>query len=276
MKAKPVKRYRKPGYPTRLEVISDPDLLRRNLPPGWRSIPGMAGSIALFLTANSVVQGADKKGAAPASAAVVAPIFEHGEGRGAVGCVVVAPPVFLSEEEAWQVIDEELAQRGVKLPESSVKLRGVRVPRRMETYSVKEGKLEERTEETAGSGEAFSVDRANAQKRIAVEFISQREYSKAGGPFSMSTVQSYDFKGTAKTLGEDIRKQAREKLYFGVLYDPLASPAQDKYKKTPPKTREEWAAYSKARRLEGTTESKRVLRLQVQDFLKWLAAQGAI
>jgi hypothetical protein len=46
---------------------------------------------------------------------VVAPIFEHGEGRGATGCVVVTFPVFLSEEEAMQVIREELAEHGIDL-----------------------------------------------------------------------------------------------------------------------------------------------------------------
>ncbi|HEY5910833.1 MAG TPA: hypothetical protein VJA21_09545 [Verrucomicrobiae bacterium] len=276
MKPRPVKHYRQPRYPTRLEVLSEPDLLRRNLPPGWRSLPGMAGSIALFLAANSVVQGADKKAASPAKAAVVAPIFDHGEGRGATGCVVVAPPVFLSEEEAWQVIDEELEKRGVKLPDARVELRGVQVPRRMETYSVKDGKMEEKIMETKGSAEAFSVDRANAQKHIAVEFVSQQEYSKAGGPFSMSTVQSYDFRQTARKLAEDLGQQAKDKVYLGVLYDPLESSAAEEFKKKQPKTRQDWRAYAKARTLEGTTESKRLLRLQVQDFLKWLEAQGAI
>ena len=120
------------------------------------------------------------------------------------------------------------------------------------------------------------MDRENAQKRIAVEFVSEREYSKAGGAFSMSTVQSYDFRQTAKRLAEDVGKQAEDKIYLGVLYDPLASAAAEEFKKKEPKTREDWQAYSKARRLEGTTESKRLLRLQVQDFLKWLEAQGAI
>ena len=83
MKTKPVKRYRQPRYPTRLQVISDPDLLARNVPPAWRSVPGMAGTIALFLAANSLAKGGETKTAAPAgAAAVISPIFDHGEGRG--------------------------------------------------------------------------------------------------------------------------------------------------------------------------------------------------
>ena len=42
--------------------------------------------------------------------AIVAPIFQHGEGRGATGCIVMSPPVFLSEEEALLVVREELGK----------------------------------------------------------------------------------------------------------------------------------------------------------------------
>ncbi len=275
MKARPVKHYRKPGYPTRLQVISDPDLLRRNLPPGWRSIPGMAGSIALFLAANSVVQGAEKKTAATEKAAIVAPIFDHGEGRGATGCIVVAPPVFLSEEEAWQVINEELVAHGVKLGETNAVLQGVQIPHRLQTTVMTNGKVEGQTTEVQGSAKPFAVDRENQQKRIALEFLSQRDYhSKAGAPSEMSTVSSYDFRQTARSLAKDIQKQAQEKIYLGVLYDPLAKTPDLSTLKTRPQ--ESWIKAYRAMQQEASNESKRLLRLQVQDFLKWLEAQGAI
>jgi len=40
-------------------------------------------------------------------ASLVAPIFRHGAGHGSFGCKAVNPPVFLSEDEARQVIIEE-------------------------------------------------------------------------------------------------------------------------------------------------------------------------
>ncbi len=294
MKAKPVKRYRhQPAYPTRLEVLSDPELLRRNLPPGWRSLPGMAGSIALFLVANSLAKAGEQSAPAPGgSAAIVAPIFEHGEGRGATGCIVVAPPVFLSEEEAWQVIDEEMARRGIKLTEKAVPLKGVQIPQRFQNFNLRNGKVESRITDVEGSTKPFAVDRGNAQKRVAVEFLSQKDYfSKAGAPSDMSSVQSYDFRETAKKLAKDIGKQGQDKLYLGVFYDPLARPqapknvqfqTQQEWEKAwnqgvaEPKTAKEREAYANAQRLLNTNESRRLLRLQVQDFVKWLEAQGAI
>ncbi len=293
MKAKPVKRYRQPVYPTRLEVICDTELLRRNLPPGWRSIQGMAGSIALFLTANSLAKaGEPGSPALGGPAAIVAPIFEHGEGRGATGCIVVAPPVFLSEEEAWQVIDEEMARRGIKLTEKAVPLKGVQIPQRFRSFNLEKGKVEWRVTDVDGSAKPFAIDRENPQKRIAVEFLSEKDYySKAGAPSDLSSVQSFDFTETAKKLAEDIRKQGQEKVYLGVFYDPLAKPevpknvqfqTQQEWEKSwkqglaEPKTAKEREAYAKAQRLLNTNESRRLLRLQVQDFVKWLEAQGAI
>lgn len=227
MKPKPLKHYGQPRYPTRLEVLADPDLLRRHPPPAWQAMPGMAGSIALLLAANTTVQGADKKATDEGAVAIVAPIFEHGEGRGAIGCVVVAPPVFLSEEEAWQVIDEEMARRGVKLTQRAVPLKRVQIPERFQTLILEnikgEWHGERRIADVTDSAKPFLVDRENPEKHIAVEFVSQRDYySKAGAPSNLSTLQSYDFRETAKNLAEEIRKQGQEKVYLGVLYDPLA------------------------------------------------------
>ncbi|HBO43451.1 MAG TPA: hypothetical protein DD670_05880, partial [Planctomycetaceae bacterium] len=51
----------------------------------------------------------------PPRVGVVAPVFEHGEGSGSTGCIVMTPPVFLSEEEAMQIIKDELAKHGIAL-----------------------------------------------------------------------------------------------------------------------------------------------------------------
>ena len=97
---------------------------------------------------------------------------------------------------------------------------------------------------------------------------------------SWSSVHSYDFKQTGKTLTEDVRKQAKEKLYFGVLYDPASNLALDDLIKSKVRTREDrekwWKESYPELRRRSESESKRLLRLQVQDFLKWLEAQGAI
>ncbi len=275
MKAKALRRYRRPAYPTRLEVLSHPDLLKRHIPPGWRAVPEMAGTVALFLMVNSTVKAADAKPASPpGAAAIVAPIFEHGEGRGATGCMVIAPPVFLSEEEAWQVIDEELARQNVKLPATGFELRGVKVARQRQEYSVgKDNKLEAKVEEQPGTAKPFKANRANLEKRIALEFVSEHDYHDLGGPMSMSTVRSYELKQTAAALAEKVGKQAKEAVYFGVLYDPAVKPKEQTEKF---KTQGQWIKFYLESQQKSRAEAQRLLRLQVQDFLKWLQAQGAI
>ncbi len=93
MDPKPVERSRPPAYPTRREVL--------------------AGAATFVLT--GLTECSFCFAAAEGERVSVAPIFEHGEGRGATGCVVISPPVFLSEEEALQIVKEELAKHGVKL-----------------------------------------------------------------------------------------------------------------------------------------------------------------
>src|SRR6516164_2355274 len=101
MKSKPVRTYDNPKYPTRCEVAARPGLLRRHQPPAWKKWPELTSAAGLFLLADTAKLTAADGGpnAGPPSAqtnavAVVAPIFNHGEGRGATGCIVMAPPVF--------------------------------------------------------------------------------------------------------------------------------------------------------------------------------------
>lgn len=264
MKTSPAKNYKNPAYPTRLEVLNDPELLRKNLPPAWRAMPQMAGSLALFLAVNSSLHGAEKKAAGLAgAAAVVAPVFEHGEGRGATGCVMVAPPVFLSEEEAWQVISEELAKQGVNATTKPFEVKGVTSP-------------EMRDHPGSFALKPYQADGADTNKHVAVEFVSSEDYQRLGGAFSMSTVQVYNFKDVAKSVGERVAKDAKEKVYFGVMYDPSTPPKRDTNVVNQPKTPEDWRKQWQERDREGRAESKRLLRLQVQDFLKWLQGQGVI
>lgn len=277
MKTKSLKRYRKPAYPTRLEVLSDPDLLKRNLPPSWQIVPQMAGSVALFLAVNSTLQAADKKlGDSSRAMAVVAPIFEHGEGRGATGCVVVAPPVFLSEEEAWQVIGEELTKQGIRIAHPSFVVRGVSIPLREERYEVRNGKLESKIVDLSDKPEPYQADGADPQKRVAVEFVSEKDYHRLGGASSSSTVQSYDFKQVAQSLAERVDKQAKDKLYFGAFYDPACKFQPDPKKSTQPQSSEDTMKSWLESRIKSKAEAQRLLRLQVQDFLKWLQGQGVI
>jgi hypothetical protein len=307
MKSKPVRKYTQPKYPTRLEIAVRPALLQRHQPPAWRKWPELTGAAGLFLLADTArLPAADSspKGSQALTqtnaVAIVAPIFEHGEGRGADGCIVMSPPVFLSEEAALQVIREEMATKGVQLRTNQTKVAGV-------TFGSlwKPG--------VGSQQEPFKADVADPKKKVFVEFLSERdarlwdwererEERATRGTNSAfvvySSVNSYDLPQTAAYFAKRVKQQATDKVYFGTFYDPIAGtwnfghqaaaepPAGqakptghwEDVKFTNGSLTATWSGQGKppGQRVDPIIESRRLLRLQVQDFLKWLQAQGAI
>jgi hypothetical protein len=245
MEPKPVQSYPTPSYPTRRGFLS--------------------GSGAALLAAGCV-GCSDAVAATP----VVAPVFEHGDGRGATGCVVVSPPVFLSAEEALQVIKEGRAKEGIQLgaglPLGEVTVEHIDPWRQAnEQWMGKERQTITKPVQLAG------VDR---EQRVGVEFISVRDCHRFSGP-AMSTVSSYDTKDLAKKLGEEIRDQCEQDLRVGLFYDPLESWSFEDATKASDETDEQEDFRARFERLEETAKdkSKALLRRQAQAFVTWLKKQ---
>ncbi len=261
MEPRPVTRYRTPAYPTKLEVRASPALLQSAAMPAWMRATGAGGALAAFLAFNAGCERKDAPAAegVKAAAAIVAPIFEHGEGRGATGCVVVTPPVFLSEEEALQIIREELRLAGLELESRDVVLDGVTLP----------PKPASSWDAGVPGGKAPPVDAGDARGRVAIEFVSDADYFAWGGVPSGVSAQSWDFKSVAKDVAAAVGAKGRG-VYFGVFYDP--GDARDD------------AIYGDARggreyrdsRTSRELQSRRMLRLQVKDFADWLKGQGVL
>jgi hypothetical protein len=257
---RPVRRGFAVAYPTRLEVLADPALLREHIPASWLSKKELAGVLGVLMAFNAGGCSKDRPSGTstrPAGndlagkAAIVAPVFEHGEGRGASGCVMVNPPVFLSEEEALQAITEELAQTGLRFSERKVRVEGVSIPARQMALEQDwvTGKPKLNPVVIPGRSNPLEVDLKDPVHQIAVEFVSENDYIALGGPNSMSSVQSYEFKEVANWVGKQVQEQGHG-VRMAVFYDPKAG--------------------------RDLSESKRLLRLQVKDFIDWLKGQGVI
>lgn len=297
MESRPLKRYSRPGYPTRLQVLARPQLLRRHLPSAWRESAGMAGAVALLLATNGctrnapdtpptvdgktveeVVHGATEP-PVPTKAAWVAPIFEHGEGRGSAGCVAVAPPVFLSEEEALQTIIEQFKQSGVDItktntimPELAVEqdFKWVREFRKESSPTGGTGTVRILRGELRGTVKPLEVDGKTGGGKIAFEFVSQSDYYSFGAGPPMSTARQYDFKSVAEAFAGRVA-ETNTVIYFGTFYDPLTSPFD-----MPIRESLRGQAVHQQRIEDARELSKSLLRQQVLDFVNWLQAQGAI
>ncbi len=137
MEPKPVQQDLHPAYPTRRDVLAG------------------AATFALANLAGCSFAVAELESGKIA----VAPVFEHGEGRGVTGCNVVTPPVFLSEEEGLQILREELAKHGIQLKAGGT-LQGVVVPARSESYELvnKGGKQEVKRIGCRGSRRSQTVE----------------------------------------------------------------------------------------------------------------------
>jgi hypothetical protein len=252
MEPKPVERNEQPAYPTRREVIA-----------------GAATFALANLAGCSFVFAEPEKGQI-----TVAPIFEHGKGRGVTGCVAVSPPSFLSEEEGMQILREELAKHGIKLKAGGT-LEGVRVPQRTtirEWVDKGNGQREskESVAEVSTRTKPLKLDGMDSENRIAVEFVSEHDYFDRGGAFSASTVQRYDFKDVAEYLAAQVKKQGKDRVFFGVFYDPSPNSSDDEPSEGNKRADRDTAGE------KPTEKGKKLLRKQAQDFVAWLKEQKAI
>lgn len=237
MQSKPVAHTLAPRYPTRREFLAG------------------ASTLAVALVGCHA-----KRSEAEAEGIVVAPLFEHGTGRGVAGCVVVSPPVFLSEEEALQILREELGKQGIKL------LAGA---------TLDDVHIAPLTSEDDDDGEPFELDGKDAAKKVAVAFVSAEDSLALGTGGPCGTIQGYEPKRAAHYLAEQVQQQGEERLFCGVFYDPLTD--QPPLERLPENhTDAQFEAALKTAEEKGKIESKKQLRAQAADFVAWLKKQRAI
>lgn len=301
MEVKPLKSYKTPTYPEKYRVLRDPNILKI-LPQRWKGNAkvGIALSSVLMLMLAGCGQKAAGNAGTPGTEnakegtgvgqtngiVTVAPIFEHGTGRGSFGCVSVAPPAFLSEAEAYEVIAEEVKREGLVLEKGGPVIDGVEMPLTSLVYTSEE----ERTAAPKSVKGSLEPDGYDRSKSIAYEFVSKEDIlawqDKDQGV--MSSVDSYDAIDTAKRLKDGLQGRSGNAT-VAIFYDPMGYDQEvgDKY-------REEFRKISENEKLSEEEKDQKfreanqsyeeelneiktnLLREQVKEFLEWLKAQGVI
>ena len=295
MKISPLRKYRGADYPTREILQRHPELLRV-LPRRWQNSPVVLGTLAglLAMMEQSTASGADK------TPLQVAPVFEHGSGQGAFGCVAVSPPVFLTEAEAREVIEEEAKKAGINFSERGHKLNGVALPvtdefaflDRMDQTS---GKKPQKPAKKSQTGDlelnGWSVKLQAGYKFVALaEFRAWEDKDSNRG----CTVSKYDMLDAARRLQAGLGS-AKESGTVAVFYEPAGTAPRDlKYPEPPaePKNgkalteadkkaqelaaKKAWEEYSKKHEAAAKKAGAEDLRMQVRDYIEWLKAQGVI
>ncbi len=219
------------------------------------------------------------------STAVVAPIFDHGEGQSESH----GDYAFLSEEEALMILKHELSQHGIKLVPGGA-LKGVDIaPRHQEQLIDDTGQVplgKPRVVKDNNSSKPLQMTGMDKTRYVAVKFVSRKNYERLGGYFDSQCIfkdrhgrmrgaggSSYyakDYKEVAQYISREVARNAQHRWYVGIFYEPVthvdtaAEPPELDQESSP-----EWQeAYSRA-----AAKSKRLLRKQVQEFVKWLDEQ---
>ncbi|MCR3923268.1 MAG: metalloprotease [Firmicutes bacterium] len=266
MDVKPIENYKNPTYPTKEEAQKNPNLLK-TMPERWRgnAYAAVAFSSLLLMTLTAC-SGKEHVGETTGTAGQVAPLFIHGDGRGSFGCVSVAPPAFLSEEEAYSVIAEEAEREGIILTRGAPTLTDITVPKTSLNY-------DSSTKNNTGTQKGdLALDGYDEEKQIAFEFVSKEDmHTWAGKQGIMSSVETFRFLEAAEVLSKGMAGKT-EQMTVATFYDPhyiydtkeiqeIIQDHQGDYNVMEEKLRE---------------RVKADLREQVRDFLSWLKSQGIV
>jgi hypothetical protein len=265
MEIKSVNNSRQPNYPTIELFVKHPELLARNIPSSWLKNKFVATSLAAFLfsgcgtstaqkneeveivdtlkTNNSNANTPQEK-KADNSVVNVAPVFSFVVGRGAIGCEVMSPPVFISEDEAIKIILDKLKAEGYNFSRENCP-----------TFKFKVLPIANECGEPKGKAKIkLKMDAYNPNSKWAIQYITTNDYDKFKNDNCWSSVSGYDTKQAAEIINQELKKQ--KKTNAVVFYDPMADA-------------DNWDRYEVAKK-----ESKDLLLAQVNDFINWLKANN--
>lgn len=200
------------------------------------------------------------------------PLFEFGDGTGSIGCVAIVAPVFMTEEEAFEIISAAFAEAGLHINRHSGVLNNMNIP----VTNTNGFGGSEVTGETIVKG-TLQPDGLLTSHELPVEFVSNTDVSDwhrdDGGPFI--SVSLYDMKQAAQTLAEN-------NPGIIVFYDPVGGSVN--YEIAWRLEREEGEndesfntrvnEMMMEQRRNASAESEQLLRQQVEAFIAWLFDMG--
>jgi hypothetical protein len=270
----PVKKYAAPKYPTREAAADTPKLLHK-LPKRWEKNAAVIAAVGMLgaMSLNSCGIGETKAGYNPGSESYlnVAPVFIHGEGTGSMGCVMIAPSVFLSEEEALAIIKNEAKIAGLNFTDEVPEYNATNnKPKDTSQYSWLNPKY------VLGEG-YVRLDLYDKQTGVAAAFISMGEAAVIYDGME-SSVTGYGPRELAELSAEDFARQNGD-IAVGVFYDPgknWEDERQQQILEEYNNSEKEWD--EKRAQYENDTKAiiEEDLRAQIRDFIEWLQGQGVI
>jgi|GEM_PF-824723 len=257
MKIKPIKHYQSPSFPTQEHFDSNPELLFKSIPLTWRNKAAIVATMSTILLGNVRSSATNDSSSEevlsvqpdekmpdnengriqPVNEQVkfnskIAPIFEHGEGRGAFGCIVISPPAVISESEAKQIIIEMCEKYGVQFDTNGAVIEDVKLFFK-EYVSVenKAGKTPRFVRVCEYQKDNLRYDGYDKNLNIGFIYVSASDFRRMGPKSCIYRSSVYNI--TTKRLAKDLRSKLKlnGKSHSVVFYDPLPSLIPWKHKK---------------------------------------------
>ena len=293
MEIKPVKLKRKPGYPTIKTFVDNPGLLSKSVPFAWIRNQYAATTLATFILCGAgnqssaqktkpttVVVSKDIKKDKPAAIQSVkhdpvkiARIFSHGDGTGAIGCMVSSPPVFISEDEARKIIFTALKEENIEFGTINTPVLKFRVQTIVIDLHNKVINLMDKKEITV----EIKMDGYNVKNNLAIEYVSARVVNRLDPYDEMeSSVQRIDTKKTAERIRNELI--ARGKVNAAVFYDPVTQYDPIRYNNESPEAIDRLLSGNASTPIskDSPPTSRDLLKAQVKDFIDWIKKEGII
>jgi hypothetical protein len=277
----PVKKYASPKYPTIADAQCAPLLLRK-LPSRWEknaAVVAAVGMLGVMSLTSCGILDSKTAGYNPNSENFlnVAPVFVHGEGTGSMGCMMIAPPVFLSEQEAIAIIKSMTEDSGLNFSASPPEYIATKNQAEHLTQYSWEG-----TRYILGDGNV-GLNLYDDKKGVAVSFISMENAELRYVNFKdevtwESSVSSYSPRELAELTVEDFAQQNGD-IAVGVFYDPGKDWESEEHQRILDEyndSEKDWEEKMTQYENEVKLLIEENLRAQVRDFIEWLQGQGII
>ena len=187
MKIHPVKSYKSPKYPQKDYFESQPKLLEEYVPDSWKRTNLITTAIAVFTLVSCI------------------PLL------GGCGCVVVSPPIFLTEEEARQIIVDKLKKANITFDQNNVQIDDITLDSKCKDFV--DGKS---TEKASIVDKKLVLDGFNSKYNVGYTFISNKDCIGLCGEFSYLSYSSID--DLWGNLNAKLKKY--EKMKLVAFYDP--------------------------------------------------------
>jgi hypothetical protein len=285
MEIKPVTEFYEPDYPKLEDFLRNPHSIVNHAPERWKGNSVLWAALISLAVGNQSCdfiqnkhsriefiriherfnKNDSKENEIPKDSSFVAPLFHHGDGIGAYGCVVIMPPVFINELEAKQIILNELKKENLLFDTTEQPVRKILIKTDKKLWEESNGDYKVR--DTTELRE-LTFDGYNKELNFAFCFLSDRKYNAfADYEPEYSSVSLEDFKKTSEKLRTEIKKV--NDLNAVVFYDPIPYPARD----------EDWN-WDRAKSHEMMNKRKEMavdsLKAQVTDFIRWLKTEKII